>query len=281
MQVHDSIAILTCGNIDVTRTCLSNVVTKTCFPHPTEIVVVDNGSQDGTVEWLDTGFRRLCGDHGLQFKLMANGKNLGCSTGRNQAIEAASGKYIIFLDNDVEPATPNWLAAIHARFDTDPSIAIVGGLLLYPREGDHGGQDVVQCASVGVSKSGRIRFNGRGEPLSAEYLVPHEAQCLISACMAVRRDLCVSLGGFDEAFNPVQFEDFDLCYRFRAADWKAFYEPKAAMYHHESTTTAASPRNAAIVVRHGLEFKRRWAKMFSRENGPDDADCRWKTIVRP
>lgn len=278
--MYESIAILTCGNINVTRLCLSNVVAKTRFAHPTEIVVIDNGSTDGTAEWLDGDFRRLCGEHGLQFKLVANGTNFGCSTGRNQAIDAASGKYMVFLDNDVEPADPDWLEAIHTRFDADPSIAIVGGLLLYPRGDDYDGQDIVQCASVGVSRSGRVCFTGRGEPLSDKHLVAHEAQCLISACMAARRDLCVSLGGFDEAFNPVQFEDFDFCYRFREAGWKAFYEPKARMYHHESTTTAASPRNAAVVVRHGLEFKRRWAKMFSHEDGPADADCRWNPNVR-
>ena len=274
--MHDSLAILTCGSIGVTRRCLSRMASSTRFQRQAEFVVVDNGSTDGTREWLDGDFRHTCEERGLGLTLIFNDRNMGCSTARNQAVEAAKGDALFFLDNDVEPATPDWLEALRARLDSDQGIGIVGGLLLYPpRDGGNASVPIVQCASVGVSRSGRIRFIGRGEPLADAHLVSHEAQCLISACMAMRRDQCISIGGFDEAFNPVQFEDFDLCYRCRDAGWKAFYEPKAMMFHHESTTTAASPKNAAIVVRHGLEFKRRWRHMFSAEDGPDESECRW------
>ena len=87
-------------------------------------------------------------------------------------------------------------------------------------------------------------------------------------------------GGFDEAFHPVQFEDFDLVYRLRAAGYRAVYEPSVEMYHFESVTTqgTAAVNNAASVVRNGLLFQKRWQPLFAEEEGPVEEACRWKKI---
>ena len=98
--------------------------------------------------------------------------------------------------------------------------------------------------------------------------------------MLARADLVRASGGFDELFNPVQFEDFDLCYRLRQQGWEARYVPAVEMYHFESVTTQGTPGmiNAAVVVRNGLTFQRRWQSMFAAEAGPEEAACRWRKI---
>jgi GT2 family glycosyltransferase len=81
----------------------------------------------------------------------------------------------------------------------------------------------------------------------------------------------------------VQFEDFDLCYRLRERGWEAWYEPAAEMYHFESVTTQGTPSiaNAAVVVRNGLRFQRRWRHMFAGEEGASEEQCRWRRLPVP
>jgi GT2 family glycosyltransferase len=87
-------------------------------------------------------------------------------------------------------------------------------------------------------------------------------------------------GGFDEAFNPVEYEDLDLCYRVREFGHRALVEPAVEMYHFESVTTAGTPAlpNTRLIIEHGLLFKRRWRHRFSRENGPPDSETAWRKL---
>ena len=139
----------------------------------------------------------------------------------------------------------------------------------------------IQCAGVGISKRGHVCFRGRGEPIGApEYNRPRVVQCLISACLMIPAALIREHGGFDEAFHPVQFEDFDLVYRLREAGRAAVYEPAVEMYHFESVTTQGTPtvRNAAVVIRNGLKFQQRWRRLFENEDGPPEESCRWRDV---
>ena len=274
----DSLVILSFNKLDVTRACVAGVVRGTRFAGPTELIVVDNGSTDGSADWIRGELAVLCAERGVMLKPVFNDRNVGCSTARNQALAVATGAFVTFLDNDVEPASPDWLDALRARIEAVPENGMAGGLLLYPPQ--EGAPVRIQCAGVGISRTGHVCFLGRGEPFGPAFTEAREVQCLISACLMIRRDLAVQYGGFDEIFNPVQFEDFDLCYKFREHGWKAWYEPAARVYHHESTTTAGSPsiRNAAVVVRNGLKFQRKWRHIFSHEDGPPDEACRWRKL---
>jgi len=139
----------------------------------------------------------------------------------------------------------------------------------------------IQCAGVGISRRGHVCFLGRGESREdARYTVRREVQCLISACLMIPAALIRKHGGFDEAFHPVQFEDFDLVYRLREAGHLAVYAPEVEMYHFESVTTQGTPtvRNAAVVVRNGLLFQKRWRHLFGQEDGPSEEACRWRKI---
>ena len=279
--MQDTLIILSFNKFAVTSKCVASVVGKTAFSGETELIVVDNGSTDGSVEWFRTELAALCRARGLALKLILNDRNVGCSTARNQALAAATGDYVTFLDNDVEPAAADWLDALRVRMEASPENGMVGALMLYPPE--EGKPEIVQCAGVGISKRGHVCFIGRGENAAEEYYrTAREVQCLISACMMIRRSLYLDYGGFDEIYNPVQFEDFDLCYNFRGHGWKAWFEPAAKMYHHESTTTAGSPsiRNSAVVVRNGLKFQKKWHSVFALEDGPAEEECRWRNLGR-
>jgi GT2 family glycosyltransferase len=272
-----SVITLTHNKLACTRRCLPSLLKSTGARW--ELIVVENGSTDGTAHWL-RGFRRDAEAAGVRTTILSNAPpGTGCSTARNRGIAAASGEKIVFVDNDVAVRSRGWLALLDAVLDHDPGAAAVGPKLVYPFPPYR-----IQFAGGGVSRGGRILFAGRGEPGDEpRFNVRRDVQHLISACLMIRAAALKAAGGFDEAFNPVQFEDTDLCYRVRSMGHRILYEPSVEMYHFESVTTAGTPgmNNASLVVRHGLLFKERWRHMFEHENGPAEEETRWRRVEVP
>lgn len=273
--MRTSVITLTHNKLPVTRRCLPSLLETADADW--ELIVVDNGSTDGTRTWLGA-FRETAARRGVTVTVLPNRDNIGCATARNQGAAAATGDALLFIDNDVALRSRRWIASLRRRFDDD-TVALAGPKLVYPSPPHD-----IQCAGVGISRTGRVLFRGRGETRTdARHNVEGEVQCLISACVLVRRAAFDAAEGFDEAFNPVEFEDFDLCYRIRERGYRAVYVPDVEMYHFESTTTAgtASLPNTSLVIRHGLLFKQRWRHMFSGEDGPEDAETRWRKLTLP
>jgi len=271
MNALVSVVTLTHNKLDCTRRCLPSLL-ETAYA-PWELVIVDNGSTDGTPAWVEE-FKATARTAGVAVKLIRNAGNIGCSTARNQGAAASAGERLVFMDNDVALRSRRWLATLGATLDADPAIGIVGPQLVYPVS-----PYPIQCAGVGISRSGRVLFRGRGEPRDdPRFQARRDVQCLISACFMIRRNVFKEAGGFDEAFNPVEYEDFDLCYRARSRGHRVVYEPAAEMYHFESVTTAGTPAlpNTGLIIRHGLLFKQRWRHLFENEQGPADEETRWR-----
>ena len=153
---------------------------------------------------------------------------------------------------------------------------MIGPKLVYPTP-----PYTIQCAGGAVSPGGRIQFIGRGMPRdSADFNRERECQCLISACFMLPKRILDLTGGFDEAFNPVEYEDIDLSYRVRSSGYKVLYMPQVEMYHMESITTNGTPSlpNRYLIIKHGLLFKKRWKHMFEKENGPPDEATKWRDM---
>ncbi len=271
-----SLITLSYNKLACTQRCLSALVSDSVTDAPWELIVVDNGSTDGSGAWCDTELAALGAAHDVPVTVLHNSGNIGCSYARNRAIAAAKGEYLIFVDNDIAPRTRRWMPGLREALAAVPNAAMAGAKMVYPWA-----PYPIQCAGVGISRRGHVCFRGRGEPIDdPRYNRRDVVQCLISACLMIPAARLREHGGFDEAFHPVQFEDFDLCYRLREAGYPAVYEPAVEMYHFESVTTQGTPtvNNAAVVVRNGLLFQKRWRHLFEREEGPDEASCRWRGI---
>jgi GT2 family glycosyltransferase len=272
-----SVITLTHNKRQVTQKCLTSLLESTGIDW--ELIVVDNGSTDDTLAWLD-GFSGQAANRGVTLTVLPNPDNVGCSTARNQGAAQARGSKLVFMDNDVALRSPGWLADLSQAVDSLPGAVVAGPKLVYPFAPYN-----IQCAGVAISPAGRVQFRGRGEARTKpEFTRQREVQCLISACWLQDRGAFETAGGFDEAFNPVEFEDFDLVYRMRQAGGRAYYVPGIEMYHFESVTTqgTASLPNTYLIVKNGLLFKKRWRHMFAHENGPPDSECKWRRIdTRP
>lgn len=273
-----SVVVVNYNKLPYSRLCLEGLLASE--PRPAQVICIDNGSTDGTVEYLKAEFRELAHAAGVAYELIANESNVGACTARNQGLERVTQSLIAFCDNDLAVRSRNWLAVLQAALDAQERNGIVGPKLVYPFEPHN-----IECAGAAISRTGRVQYRGRGkERLDPAFAVACEVQCLISACWLMKREIPDTLGGLDETFNPAQFEDFDLCYRAREAGWKVLYEPGAEMYHFENTTTGGSVdvKFRYVTIRNGLEFKKRWQRVFSLEDGPADEDCHWENLeTRP
>jgi len=243
-----------------------------------EVVVVDNGSSDGTPELLG-GMEAAFASRGIALRVRRNDCNVGCSTARNQGLELAGGDYCAFMDNDVVAADPRWAIGLIRAIEEAGGAALAAPKLVYPVP-----PYLIQCAGVGISRTGRVQFRGRGRPADTpEFNRRRGCQALISACLVFPRRLYEEIGGLDEAFNPIEFEDLDFCYRARAHGYRAIYEPAVHLHHWESITSEGTQKlpNTYLIVKHGLLFKERWRHMFENEDGPPDEACRWQRIEVP
>lgn len=270
-----SLIILHHNKVNYTRFCLDRLLLTRY--RPLEVWLVDNGSTDGTREVLDAFAERAAGQ-GIRVEQIWNEDNRGAVTGRNQALQRVRGDYVAFWDNDIAVRDRDWADKLRAVLEEEKRNGIVSPKLLFPFP-----PYAIEFAGGAVSVGGRVQYLGRGAPREApEYNRRREVQCVISACILIRRRLIEEVGLLDEAYNPVQYEDIDYCYRARSRGWRVLYEPTVEMYHFEHTTTAGSAdlNFKYLTIRNGLRFKRRWRKMFASEGGPPDQAVQWVELPK-
>ncbi|MDF2441265.1 MAG: hypothetical protein JWN98_2249 [Abditibacteriota bacterium] len=268
-----SIIVLHHNKADYSRACLTSLLRSSA--RPLEVLNVDNGSRDETSLMLDE-WESEAHEAGIETQRLNFQSNIGAIVGRNEAMKIARGKYFVFLDNDTLLAQTNWLERLQEFLDADPKRAIVAPKMLFPWP-----PFVIECCGCSVSRTGRIKYLGRGDERHA-LCEPQPVQCLISAAWMMTRELIETIGPLDEVYSPVQYEDLDLCYRARAAGFETWVEPAVELYHFEHTTTAGSGdiNFKYVTAKNGLTFKKRWESTFANEDGPTEAETAWLPIEK-
>jgi GT2 family glycosyltransferase len=217
--------------------CLGSLATQS-YP-AIEVVVVDNGSTDGSVAYLR-------GDHGWRVRLVESPENLGFAGGNNLGIRAAKGAYMALINNDAA-ADARWVEALVAAAESDPRVGMCASkIYVWDRPG------VLDGAGLLVSGDGIGRGRGRLEPDREEFAREEDA-LLPSGCAALyRRAMLDEIGLFDEAFFAY-CEDTDLGLRGRIAGWRCRYVPGAVVRHRYSGSSAPhSPFKAFQVERNRI-----------------------------
>lgn len=226
------------NQLTLTRACLESLRATVPSSVAPEIILVDDGSTDGTREFL----RELA----PPCVVLLNERNLGYAAANNRAARIAHGELLVLLNNDLV-LTPGWLEPLLAAVAQVPRPGIIGNIQLNAATGavDHAGM---------VFRDGGYPVHHRGElrelQAAGEFV---EFPAVTAACCLLRRDWFLRAGGFDEGYVN-GFEDTDLGLRAREDGLRNFVATRSVVRHHISS----SPGRGAHEFRNAGRFLARW-----------------------
>jgi GT2 family glycosyltransferase len=224
---HVSIIIPTKDNLSVTRRCL-NSIWETPSGAEFEIILVDDQSEEPAT--LDF-YKQIQQQH-RNIRIIRTKTKFNYSRSCNLGALEAKGKFLLFLNNDVEVKTDNWLGKL-LTLASVKGVGLVGAKLLYPA-------GKIQHAGIVLGLEGHAShvFNGH----TGRFLTPFGSvdwyrnySAVTGACMLVRRDAYLKVDGFDDAFELI-FGDVDLCLRVKEKGYRIVYDPDVVLIHYEGKT---------------------------------------------
>jgi GT2 family glycosyltransferase len=216
--------------------CLNSLYRQTFSDF--EIILVDNGSQDGSVEFVRERYPKL--------RLVCLKENGGFARGNNEGLKVAKGEYIALLNNDTE-VDPHWLGELHQAMKTHPEAGFAASKLInfFDRSKIDSAGDAFQRCGVGM-KRGNLREAERY----------NEQELVFGACAGAaiyQKSMIEKIGFFDESFFCL-YEDMDLSFRAQLQGYKCLYVPKAIVYHKVNSTLGAESAFAVYYGQRNLEY---------------------------
>jgi len=238
-----TIIILTHNQLDHTRMCLASIEAHT--PQPHELIIVDNGSTDGTRDYL----RAYAATHD-HVRVIANATNRGFAAGNNQALALARGEYVLLLNNDTA-VTDGWLERLLAVFARYPQTGIVGPMSNFVA----GPQQVPNTTYRSLAEM---------EDFAAGWAAAHAGQSapavrVVGFCLLARRVVIEHIGGLDEQFGSGNFEDDDFCLRAALAGFETRIAQDVFIHHTGNQTFRGANIDYHQSLRRNWEvFKAKW-----------------------
>jgi GT2 family glycosyltransferase len=224
-----AVIILTWNQRDLTLDCLASVFAIDYPSARLQVIVVDNGSSDGTAAAVRAQFSACT--------VLENGENLGFAEGNNVGIRYAlqgTADYVMLLNNDtiVDGAM---LAHLLAVIERQPEIGIVGPKMLY-----YDPPNVIWCAGNELGRRPWIsRRLQAGEPDSTGDLTPRAVDFITACGILLRRQVVEQIGLLDPRFF-IYYEETDWCLRAHRAGWQIYYVPAARLWHRVSAAMGAT-----------------------------------------
>jgi GT2 family glycosyltransferase len=219
------------------RACLDSLARQT---HPNfEVIVVDNGSEDGSAEML----KRLDASYPVPLRIIENSSNRGFCAANNQGIAASRSELVALLNNDAE-ADPNWLAELAQVIQSREDTGMAASKILVwedPRRIDKAGHLIYP--------DGQNRGRGSGQLDHGQFDCVEETLWPDGCAAMYRRAMLDEIGGFDEDFFAYA-DDAELGLRGRIAGWTCLYAPGAVVRHHRGATLGlGSARRLTLIER--------------------------------
>ncbi|HTR04311.1 MAG TPA: glycosyltransferase family 2 protein [Thermoanaerobaculia bacterium] len=245
-----SIVIVTYGNRDVNALCLESLFARTEWPRH-EVIVVDNGSSDGTPALLE-GLARARPD----LDVVALPENRGFPAACNLGLARAKGDVLVLLNNDTV-LTRGWLTALVRHLTTEPRLGLVGPVT----------NAIANEAKVDVG----YRDLGGLADWASDWTSAHDLETfpismLAFFCVAMRRDVFEAVGPLDERFGLGLFEDGDYNRRVRALGLETRVARDAFVHHWQNTSFRRLGREAYLALY--AENKRRFEEKWGKAPGP-------------
>jgi glycosyltransferase involved in cell wall biosynthesis/predicted SAM-dependent methyltransferase/cephalosporin hydroxylase len=244
-----SVIIPTRNGSDLLRKCIESISKKTTYPN-FEIIIIDNGSDDEhTLDYLRELMSRS------RISVIRDERPFNFSALNNVAAAHANGSVLALINDDIEVITPNWLTEMvsHAL---RPDIGAVGAKLRYPN-------DRIQHGGVVLGVGGMASHAHKGMVIEdygyfGRATLIQNFSAVTAACLVVRKDLYLEVGGLNEVELAIGYNDVDFCLKLREAGYRNLWTPLAELYHHESASRGA---DEGIEKRIRLESEQAYMRM--------------------
>ena len=248
-----SVIIPNKDHTDDLELCLFSMTRKSTYRNYEILIVENNSEKEETFEY----YKKLP-DRYPKARVLTWEKEFNYSAINNFAAKEAKGEYLLFLNNDVEILTPDWMEEMLQNCQQE-NVAAVGAKLYYP-------DDTIQHAGVvlglgGIAGHIMCRASKEDPGYFGRMISVQEISAVTAACMMVKKSDFDAVGGLDETFQ-VAFIDIDLCMKFRAAGKKIIFTPYAELYHYESKSRGLedTPEKQFRFDKEVKRFQEKWAQ---------------------
>ena len=246
-----SIVVATRDRVELLRTCIDGLLNSTDYPD-FEVIIADNDSRDReALEYMDAA----TADPRVSVVRWPHPFNY--SAINNFAASFATGRFLCLLNNDIEVLEPHWLTEL-VREGMRPGTGAVGARLLYP---DRSIQHAGVAIGLGNAAGHPHRALPEGEPgYFAQASIARGASAVTGACLLVEKRHFEAVGGLDEEWLAVAYNDVDLCLKLRDLGLSNIYTPEATLIHHESKSRGLdfAPEHLERYMRELAAFQDRW-----------------------
>jgi GT2 family glycosyltransferase len=250
-RVDISVIVVTLDRSDLLQSCLTSLF-RTVSSTSVDVVVVDNGSTDDSLEILKDNFQEV--------RVIANPTNVGFAKANNQAIPLCRGRYVVLLNNDTR-VLDNAIQSLSEFMDRHPSIGCVGPQLLNA-DGSVQPSYMRFPSLVGSWRNfagARTRWGARPLPRMEGGFAYVDA--VSGACMMLRMDALDDVGLLDEEYF-MYAEETDWCYRAKQAGWRTAYYPASQVIHLGEQTAHQEPARFYVERRYSR------VRYFLKHHGP-------------
>ena len=248
-----SIIIPVYNKFEYTNKCIKSIF-NTSSNISYEIIIADDMSNDLT-KHIKNYFSNI--------SINKNKKEHGFVMNCNKAANLARGKYILFLNNDVQ-VQKGWLLNLVNLIESDEKIGMVGSKFIYPN-------GILQEAGGIVWNNGKACNYGRGkDPELSEYNYVKEVDYISGASIIIRKSIWKEIGGFDKRYIPAYYEDTDLAFEIRKHGYKVMFQPSSVVVHLEGISNGKNLSSGLkkYQIINQKKFMEKWAEELKQQSRP-------------
>jgi len=248
--------------VAVLRRCIESILDKTDYKNY-EIVLVNNQSAEAeTLAYLEQ-LKKYPACRVIDFD-----KPFNFSAINNFATKWSNNEYILFLNNDTEVITREWLSAMMEQIQR-PEVGAVGAKLIYP-------SGKIQHAGVmlgtGIAGHAFKHLPAENEGYRSQANIIKNYSAVTAACLLTKKSVFFEAGGFDEKNFSIAYNDVDLCLKIRAKDYLVVYTPYAKLFHYESLSRGddeelrtTNPKKYQRVRQERMHMFNKWKKLIKND----------------
>jgi GT2 family glycosyltransferase len=244
---------------DILEACLSSIFEKTTYQN-FKITVIDNNSYESDFFTLIDYWKEK---EQTRFQVIRDESPFNFSAINNSAVKKTNGDYLLFLNNDTEVITPDWLEGM-LGYAQLKEVGAVGVKLLYPDETvQHAGVVTGVCGTAIHIMCGWTKDSAG---LAGSLKLTTNYSAVTAACLMIKREKFKAVGGFDE-YLQIAFNDIDFCLKVRQQELYNVYLPFVELYHHESKSRGYedTPNKQARFEQETLFIRQRWGKLLDND----------------